>query len=75
MIPQVIYETFKSSVDMYGDKIIYLGNRNGADYYQFRLPDNEETGFPEVVSLKDDTVTPIIGFNALKVLALFNTKD
>lgn len=75
MIPQIIYKTFKSLIELYGDKIEYVGNQNDTDYYLFRFPDNEETGFPQVVSFKDDTVTPIIGSNALEILALFNSED
>lgn len=75
MLPYKVYKAFKSLSDIYGDKIEYLGNKNNTDYYYFRLPDNEENGFPNIVSFKNNTIAPIEDIDALKILNLFNAKD
>nr|DAL02884.1 MAG TPA: hypothetical protein [Caudoviricetes sp.] len=74
-IPNPIKTAFKSLRDMYGERVVHIGARNGTDYYLFKFPDDIETGFPNVVAYKNGNTTPITGFDAVNIVASFNPED
>jgi hypothetical protein len=60
---------------MYGNCIEYLGERNNKKYYWFNIPEDIDYGFPQVVCLKNGKVSNVEGFDAIKILGLFDPKD
>lgn len=73
--PHKVLDAFKPLIDLYGNKVEYLGAKSGTEYYLFPFPDNIETGFPQVVAYKDETAVPVVGFDAVKIVSLFNPKN
>ena len=70
-IPAEVKEAAKELIAMYGSHFKYLGKSDGADYYMFKFPDDEESGFPFVFRYKDGEVLTIQGFAALDTIRLF----
>lgn len=67
-IPEKVKVAAQSLVDMYGLSFDYLGKNDGADFYMFKFPDEDCTGFPFVYKLKNDNVSEVTGFEALDVI-------
>lgn len=61
-------------IDQYGGAVEPLGKHEGADAYYYRFPDDVDAGFPTVYLLKNDEVTEITGFEALRIVSR-NLKD
>lgn len=70
-IPAKVKEAAKGLIAMYGSRFKHLGKSDGADFYMFKFPDDEETGFPFVYQYKDGEVLTIEGFAALDTIRLF----
>lgn len=70
-IPAKISEAARELIAMYGENLAYLGEHDGSAVYQFKFPDDVDTGFPILYLLKDDKVTEVSGFEALKIIGLF----
>lgn len=58
-------------VEMYGDHIEHLGQYQGAEAFYYHYPEDVDAGFPSVYLWKDNTVTEISGFDALRLLGGF----
>lgn len=72
-IPQAVRRQAQSLIEQYGDMIAYIGNSDGRQVFQFRLPDNQENGFP-IVYLYDiagNSVEEVGGMRALEILIPF----
>lgn len=68
-IPQPVIEEAKELIDMYGERISYLGKiKDGRDAYCFTFPDEEETGYPFVYLYDEHIVMEISGLDALDVI-------
>lgn len=67
-IPEKVKVAAKSLIDMYGLSFDYLGKNDGADFYAFKFPDEDCTGFPFIYILKDNNVSEVTGFEALDVI-------
>ncbi|MBO5974885.1 MAG: hypothetical protein J6P95_04145 [Paludibacteraceae bacterium] len=70
-ISQIVKNTAKDLIEMYGDKIDYLGKYEGADVYSFHFPNDVDTGFPFVFICKNGKISEITGFEALDIISLF----
>ena len=70
-VPEQIKAAAKELIDMFGSNFEYLGNRNGAEFYMFKFPDDAETGFPYVYQFENGEVLTITGFAALDAIDLF----
>lgn len=70
-IPAKVKEAAKGLIAMYGSRFKHLGKSDGADFYMFNFPDDEESGFPFVYQYKDGEVLTIEGFAALDTIRLF----
>lgn len=70
-IPEKIKVAAKSLIDMYGLSFDYLGKKDGADFYMFKFPDDDCTGFPFVYQYQSGAVLTITGFQALDIIDLF----
>jgi hypothetical protein len=69
-IPQAVIKQAQSLIEQYGDKIAYIGESEEHEIYQFRLPDDQENGFP-IVYLYDaaaNSVEEVGGMRALEIL-------
>ncbi len=71
MIPEPVQEAFRLLIDLYGNKVKRLGERNGVSYFIFPFPEDCDTGFPQIVSYQNGKATPIEGFDAVKNLGKF----
>lgn len=74
-IPRKVEHAFESLIAMYGDCVVFLGNRAGVDYYMFPFPEDIDTGFPNVVAYESGNVSNITGFDAVNIVASFNPED
>jgi hypothetical protein len=71
-IPDPIKQVAKSLIGMYGCSFNYLGKLEGADFYKFKFPKEEDNGFPFVYQYeKGKEVRVIMGFEAYDVLDAF----
>ena len=68
-IPLKVLNTFKRFEEPLGN-IKYLGVINDTKYYLYSFPEEMDTGFPQIVSFKDNKVTDIEDFEALKIVNL-----
>lgn len=75
VIPQKVINAFTELIEMYGNCIEYLGEKNNKKYYWFNVPENIDYGFPPIIYLKNGKIKEIVGFEALDVLNLFDPKD
>ncbi|CCZ99565.1 predicted protein [Alistipes sp. CAG:157] len=73
-IPKQVQIAAKGLIDMYGYNIDYLGKYEGAEYYMFVFPDDEDSGFPFVYQYKHGKALIITGFAALDIIDLFIEK-
>jgi hypothetical protein len=70
--PKAVLAAAAGLVRIYGPRFQYMGERNGAQYFMFRFPENEKTGFPFVYQyVKGEPVLEISGFDALDLIASF----
>lgn len=74
-IPQKVINAFTELIEIYGNCIEYLGERNNKKYYWFNIPEDIDYGFPPIVCLKNGKIKVVVGFEALDVLNLFDTKN
>lgn len=70
-VPVKVKEAATALISSYGSRFKHLGKRDGADFYMFNFPEDEETGFPFVYQYENDSVLTITGFEALDVIRLF----
>lgn len=70
-VPEQIKAAAKGLIDKFGSNVEYLGNRDGAEFYMFKFPDDAETGFPYVYQFENGEVLTITGFAALDAIDLF----
>lgn len=73
-VPKEVLKAAAGLVEMYGPKLAFLGEKEGAKYYVFRIPESETTGFPFVYSFKDGLAVEITGLEAVDVLRLFGVE-
>ncbi len=70
-IPSQVMKAASELRAMYGERVEYLGEFQGAQAYYYRFPDDVDAGFPSVYLLKDGELTEIGGFFALEILDSF----
>ncbi|MCF0219098.1 MAG: hypothetical protein HUK14_04880 [Muribaculaceae bacterium] len=70
-IPDKVKAAAHSLVERYGDHVEHLGKYQGAEAFYYHFPDEEDAGFPFVYLLKNDNVTEISGFDALRIIGLY----
>lgn len=70
-IPEQVKKAAGSLVEMYGLSFDYLGKYQDKDAFQFRFPDDADTGFPFVFLFDGTSVTEVTGFEALDIIGLF----
>ena len=70
-IPEQVKKAAGSLVDMYGLSFDYLGKYQDKDAFQFRFPDDTDTGFPVVFLFDGASVTEVTGFEALVISVSF----
>lgn len=70
-IPAPVIEEAKPFIEMFGEKVYFLGEHNGAEFYGFRFP-KEELGFPVVFQYQSNTVQTISGFEVFDIFKLFH---
>ena len=68
-IPLKVLNAFKHFEEPLGN-IKYLGEINDTKYYLYAFPEEMDVGFPQIVSFKDNKVTYIEDFEALKIVNL-----
>lgn len=69
-IPQIVKDAARNLIQIYGDKIDYLGKYEGADAYMFHFPDDSCTGYPFVYLVKDGKVDEVTDSPALYIVGL-----
>lgn len=69
-IPEAVLDKAKELIDIYGNKIRYLGKCDNKDVFKFQFPENERTGFPYVYLYDKqlNTVEEVTGKNAIKII-------
>ena len=70
-IPTEVKEAAQGLIAMYGLHIQHLGQSDGFDFYMFKFPDEEESGYPYVYQYKEGEVLTIEGYAALETIRLF----
>ena len=58
-------------VNIYGASFEYLGKYKDGDVYIFKIPSNEDTGFPFVYLCDNENIIEITGFEDLYIIRLF----
>ncbi len=71
IIPEQVKKAAEELVNMYGASFKYLGKYEDRDVYMFKIPSNEDTGFPFVYLCDDENIIEITGFEALDIIRLF----
>lgn len=69
-IPQSVLNESQELVDLYGERIRYIGKCGKKEVYLFEMPDEEFTGYP-FIYLYDheaDETEEITGFKALDII-------
>ena len=54
-VPEKVKEAAKGLIAMYGSRFKHLGKSDDADFYMFKFPDDEDTGFPCVYQYENGT--------------------
>lgn len=69
-IPNSVIKEAKYMIDIYGANLEYLGKYKRAEIYEFRFPENTETGYPllYVFDSQCNVVTKVTGFDALEII-------
>ncbi len=70
-VPEKVKEAAKGLIAMYGSRFKHLGKSDDSDFYMFKFPDDEDTGFPCVYQYENGNVLTITGFAALDIIRLF----
>lgn len=70
-IPAKVKEAAQELIAIYGSHLKHLGKSDGADFYMFKFPDDEDTGFPVVYQFENNEVLTLTGFAALNIARLF----
>ena len=70
-IPAKVKEAAQWYTERFGDRLSYLGKKDGKEYYRFSLPDNRMLGFPVVFQLNNGEVLEIGGVYAMDIIKLF----
>lgn len=74
-IPKKVINAFSELIDIYGNRIEELGEVNDKRYFWFNIPEDIDYGFPQVVYLQNKQIKDVDGFEALKILSMFNPED
>lgn len=74
-IPKAVTKAFSNLIYYYGNHVSRLGRLRGCEYFIFNMPDDEETGFPQIVGYKDGDTFDVEGFAALDIVDSINLKD
>jgi len=69
-IPKKVTDKAKDLIDVYGNRIKFIGEYEKKDTYQFKFPQNERTGFPYIYlyDKRTEIVEEITGIKALKIM-------
>lgn len=70
-VPAAVLQAAAGLVDMYGERLRLLGERDGTAYYLFEIPSGETTGFPFVYTYKDGLSMEISDFAAVRIMRSF----
>jgi hypothetical protein len=68
--PRAVKEQARNLIDLFGEKISYIGRYKTLEAYLFQFPRNMLTGFPYVYlyDVATDKATETTGFAALSIL-------
>lgn len=69
--PKIIRKAAQWYIDKFGERLHFLGTRDGYAYYSFYLPTDQEIGFPPVYKTDGHNVETIYGFDALHIINSF----
>lgn len=69
-IPQAVKRQARNLIEQYGFKADYIGECDGQQVFQFKLPNDQENGFPIVYlyNPNSDSVLEVSGMRALEIL-------
>lgn len=69
-IPVAVMQEAKGLIELYGDRIAFIGKHNGLDVYEYMFPENTETGYPflYLYDRQSDKATEVTEFEALEIL-------
>lgn len=74
-IPAPVKKSCSELINRFGNRLKFIGMRNGSQIWQFRLPDTATVGLPVVMLYKDGKVTDMDGEEAAILLASLLDKD
>lgn len=66
--PLKVREAAQWYLSRFGNRLRYVGTKDGYAYYKFSFPPNTELGFPPVFKFDGQNVEQINGFEALDII-------
>ncbi len=69
--PAKVKQAAQYLIDMYGDRVEYLGKYQGAEAFYYHFPDDVTAGPCPVYLETDGEVREVPGFEAMKILDSF----
>ena len=74
-IPKIVQEEFRSLIEMFGNNVHLLGERDGVEFYIYDFSDDVDVGFPLIVSIFNGKITRVEGFDAVRLVASFRLEN
>ena len=70
-IPSAVRDAAEWYITRFGDRLSFLGESEGKEYYLYSFPDNLMLGFPAVFQFEDGEVLEIGGRLSLDIIGQF----
>ena len=67
-VPTKISQAAHKLIEIYGNKLAYLGEFESSAVYQFKFPNGVDVGFPILYLMKDNKVKEVSDFEALAII-------
>lgn len=74
-IPKIVQEEFRTLIEMFGNNVHLLGERDGVEFYIYDFSDDVDVGFPLIVSIFNGKITRVEGFDAVRLVASFRLEN
>lgn len=73
--PKAVIKEAQSLIDIYGDRLEYLGDVDGQKAWLFAFPDEATVGFPFLYLYADGEAVEVTGPDVFNFMELYGVKD
>ncbi len=73
--PKAVIKEAQGLIDMYGDRLEYLGDVDGQKAWLFAFPDDATVGFPFLFLYAGGEAVEVTGPEAFKFMELYGVED